>query len=210
MKKILTAILGLALAFTVNAAQYSDGKQYITLKDPVANSPKIVEFFSFLCPHCYDFERTFHINQAIKESLPKDVKLTKYHVEFLGGDFGVLLTRAWSVAMVMGIEDKILDPIFDGLQKTQTIRDEESLKTAFVKAAGITQQSFDAAWDSFAVKALLSQQQRAVKDFKIDGVPTVFINGKYQINNSGLDSSSIANFSADYTNVTKFLLDRDK
>jgi protein dithiol oxidoreductase (disulfide-forming) len=206
MKKLLAAFFGLAFAFTVNAAQYSDGKQYTTLKQPVANAPKIVEFFSFLCPHCYDFERTYHINQAIKESLPKDVKLTKYHVEFLGGDFGVLLTRTWAVAMVMGVEDKVLDPIFDGLQKTQTIRDENSLKDTFIKAAGITKQNFDAAWDSFAVKALVSQQAQAATDFKIDGVPAVMIDGKYQVNNAGLDSSSIANFTADFTNVTKFLL----
>lgn len=208
MNKILAVFLGLAFTFSVNAAQFSDGKQYTTLKEPVANSAKIVEFFSFLCPHCYDFERTYHINQALKENLPKEDKLTKYHVEFLGGDFGVLLTRTWAVAMVMGSEDKVLDPIFDGLQKTQTIRDEESLKTTFIKAAGITKQNFDAAWDSFAVKALVSQQEQAARNFKIDGVPAVFINGKYQVNNSGLDSSSIANFTADFINVTKFLLNK--
>ncbi len=56
MKKIWLALAGMVLAFSASAAQISDGKQYITLDKPVAGEPQVLEFFSFYCPHCYQFE----------------------------------------------------------------------------------------------------------------------------------------------------------
>lgn len=206
MKKIMFALVGLMLAFGASAAQFIDGKQYVTLPNPVNNQPQIVEFFSFFCPHCYQFERLYQVSDTVKKSLPADTKITKYHVDFLGGDLGPVVTHAWAVAMSMGVEDKVTAPIFDGIQKSQTITDPASLKEAFVKAAGISADEYDAAWNSFAVKALVANQEKAAKDFDLQGVPAMFINGKYMINNGGLDTSSKENFVADYANTVNFLL----
>ena len=57
MKKIWLALAGMILAFSASAAQFTDGKQYITLEKPVAGEPQVLEFFSFYCPHCYQFEQ---------------------------------------------------------------------------------------------------------------------------------------------------------
>lgn len=205
MKKIWFAVMGLVLAFSASAAQFTEGKQYVSLQKPVAGEPQVMEFFSFFCPHCYQFERIYHVNDAVKKNLPAGVKLVKYHVDFLGGDFGPVVTQAWAVAMALGVEDKVTAPIFDGIQKTQTITDPASLKEAFVQAAGISAADYDAAWNSFAVKALVAQQQKAAADVDLRGVPAMFVNGKYMVNNGGLDTSSMDNFVADYANVVKFL-----
>ena len=99
MKKIWLALAGLVLAFSASAAQYEDGKQYTTLEKPVAGAPQVLEFFSFFCPHCYQFEEVLHISDNVKKKLPEGVKMTKYHVNFMGGDLGKDLTQAWAVAM---------------------------------------------------------------------------------------------------------------
>lgn len=208
MKKIWFALVGLVLAFSASAAPFTDGQQYVSLQKPVAGEPQVLEFFSFFCPHCYQFERIYHISDAVKKNLPADTKVTKYHVDFLGGDFGPVVTHAWAVALALGVEDKVTAPIFDGIQKTQTITDAESLKTAFINAAGISSQEYDAAWNSFAVKALVAQQEKAASDVDLRGVPAMFINGKYMINNGGLDTSSMDNFVAEYANVVKFLINQ--
>lgn len=206
MKKIWFALMGLVLAFSASAAQFTEGKQYVSLPKPVAGEPQVMEFFSFFCPHCYQFERIYHVNDAVKKNLPADTKMVKYHVDFLGGDMGPVVTQAWAVAMALGVEDKVTAPIFDGIQKTQTITDPASLKETFVKAAGISAADYDAAWNSFAVKALVAQQQKAAADVDLRGVPAMFVNGKYMVNNGGLDLSSMDNMVADYANVVKFLL----
>ncbi|KAF6677266.1 MULTISPECIES: thiol:disulfide interchange protein DsbA [Pantoea] len=206
MKKIWFALMGLVLAFSASAAQFTEGKQYVSLPKPVAGEPQVMEFFSFFCPHCYQFERIYHVNDAVKKNLPADIKMVKYHVDFLGGELGPVVTQAWAVAMALGVEDKVTAPIFDGIQKTQTITDPASLKETFVKAAGISAADYDAALNSFAVKALVAQQQKAAADVDLRGVPAIFVNGKYMVNNGGLDTSSMDNFVADYANVVKFLV----
>ncbi|MDJ0037603.1 thiol:disulfide interchange protein DsbA [Pantoea allii] len=208
MKKIFFALIGLVLAFSASAAQFSEGKQYVSLPKPIAGEPQVMEFFSFFCPHCYQFEQIYHVSDAVKKNLPADTKMVKYHVDFLGGDLGPVVTHAWAVAMALGVEDKVTSPIFDGIQKTQTITDAASLKDVFIKAAGISSEQYDAAWNSFAVKALVAQQQKAASDVDLRGVPAIFINGKYMVNNGGLDTSSMANFVADYANVVKFLVEK--
>ncbi|MBP2169056.1 thiol:disulfide interchange protein DsbA [Erwinia toletana] len=206
MKKIWFALVGLVLAFSASAAQFSDGQQYVTLGKPVAGEPQVMEFFSFFCPHCYQFERVYHVSETVKKNLPANVKVVKYHVEFLGGDMGKTVTQAWAVAMALGVEDKVTGPVFDGIQKTQTITDPASLKDAFVTAAGIKPEEYDAAWNSFVVKSLVAQQEKAAADVDLRGVPAMFVNGKYMVNNGGLDTSSMDNFVQEYANVVKFLV----
>lgn len=208
MKKIWFALIGLVLAFSASAAQFTDGKQYVSLPKPVAGEPQVMEFFSFFCPHCYQFENIYHVSDAVRKNLPENVKVSKYHVDFLGGDFGPVVTHAWAVAMALGVEDKVTGALFEGIQKTQTITDAASLKEAFIKAAGISSDDYDAAWNSFAVKALVAQQQKAAADVELRGVPAMFVNGKYMVNNGGLDTSSMENFVAEYANVVKFLVDK--
>lgn len=206
MKNIWFALVGLVLAFSASAAQFTDGQQYVTMQKPVAGEPQVLEFFSFFCPHCYEFENVWHVSDAVKKALPADTKVTKYHVEFLGGEMGKTVTQAWAVAMALGVEDKVTTPLFDGIQKTQTITDAASLKDVFVKAAGITPEAYDGAWNSFVVKSLVAQQEKAAADVQLQGVPAMFVNGKYMVNNGGLDTSSMDNYVQQYANVVKFLL----
>ncbi len=206
MKKIWFMLVGLVLVFNVSATQFTDGQQYVSLPKPVAGEPQALEFFSFFCPHCYQFERLYHISDAVKKNLPADTEVTKYHVDFLGGDFGPVVTHAWAVALALGVEDKVTAPIFDGIQKKQTITDAASLRAAFISSAGVTSEQYDAAWNSFAVKALVAQQEKAAADVDLRGVPAMFVNGKYMVNNGGLDTSSMDNFIAEYANVVKFLV----
>ncbi|CAJ0992733.1 thiol:disulfide interchange protein DsbA [Pantoea sp. Nvir] len=208
MKKIWVALASIILSFSATATQFTDGQQYVSLPQAVTNEPQVLEFFSFFCPHCYQFDCLYHISDAVKNNLPTNTKITKYHVDFLGGDFGPVVTRAWAVAMALGVEDKVTASLFDGIQKTHTITDAASLKSAFINASYISSQEYDAAWNSFAVKALVEQQKKAASDVDLPGVPVMFINGKYMINNGGIDSSSMENFIAEYANITKFLVSK--
>ncbi|MCE9905068.1 DsbA family protein, partial [Hafnia paralvei] len=84
MKKILLALVGIAMAFGASAAQFSEGDQYVKLDKSITGEPQVLEFFSFYCPHCYEFEEVYHVSDAVRKGLPEGVKMTKYHVEFLG------------------------------------------------------------------------------------------------------------------------------
>ncbi|SFR17407.1 MULTISPECIES: thiol:disulfide interchange protein DsbA [unclassified Enterobacter] len=204
MKKIWLALAGLILAFSASAAQFTEGKQYTTLETPVAGAPQVLEFFSFYCPHCYDFERVWHVSDTVKEKLPEGTKMTKYHVEFLG-PLGKELTQAWAVAIALGVEDKITAPMFEAVQKTQTVQSVADIRQVFVDA-GVKGEEYDAAWNSFVVKSLVAQQEKAAADVQLRGVPAMFVNGKYQLNPQGMDASSMDIFVQQYADAVKFLI----
>ncbi|MEI7368458.1 thiol:disulfide interchange protein DsbA [Pectobacterium colocasium] len=204
MKKLWLVLAGIVFAFSASAADFSDGKQYVTLDKPATQSPQVLEFFSFYCPHCYQFSQVYHIPDTIQKSLPADAKLTKYHVDFLG-QLGKELTQAWAVAIALGVEDKVSPLMFDAVQKTQTVKQPQDIRQVFV-AAGVKAEDYDSALNSFVVKSLVAQQEKAAADLQLRGVPAVFVNGKYMIKSDGLDTSSMDNYAKQYADVVNFLL----
>ncbi|WP_392432852.1 thiol:disulfide interchange protein DsbA [Yersinia sp. HM-2024] len=204
MKNVWLALVGMVMAFSASAAQFTDGTQYQTLNKPVTGEPQVLEFFSFYCPHCYQFEEIYHVPQAVKKALPEGTKMTRYHVEFLG-PLGKQLTQAWAVAMALGVEEKITPLMFEGVQKTQTVQTPDDIRNVFIKA-GVSGEDYDAALNSFVVKSLVVQQQKAAEDLALRGVPAMFVNGKYMIKNDGMDTSSMDTYVKQYADVVKFLL----
>ncbi|MDU6454568.1 MAG: DsbA family protein, partial [Enterobacter hormaechei] len=178
------------------------------------------------CPHCYEFEQVLHVSDNVKKKLPEGTKMTKYHVEFLG-PLGKDLTQAWAVAIALGVEDKITAPMFEAVQKTQTVQTTADIRKVFVDA-GVKGEDYDAAWNSFVVKSLVAQQEKAAADFQLQGVvkslvaqqekaaadfqlqgvPAMYVNGKYQVNMRGMDTTSMDIFVQQYADTVKYLVEK--
>lgn len=204
MKILLAAFAYIFLTSAVNAVQFDEGKQYISLSKTMPDAPKVLEFFSFNCPHCYQFEQVIHASDKVAEKLPADTKIVKYHVEFLP-PLGKELTQAWAVAIALGVEDKILSPMFEAVQKELSIKNIDDIRRIFIDA-GIKAEDFDGAWNSFAVKALVAKQEKAAMDVELRGVPAMFVKGKYQLNPQGMDTSSLDIFVQQYAATVNYLI----
>ncbi|QJC36666.1 thioredoxin domain-containing protein [Enterobacteriaceae endosymbiont of Donacia simplex] len=169
--------------------------------------PVIVEFFSFLCSHCYELYTG--INQKIlKNKIPKNVKIIKIHYSKIGQESGLstVLGYAWVVAKMLNVQDKVLGPIFDGIHKTSSIHDHNSIKRIFMRKAGITGNMFDAAWNSNIAKILFEKEYDTVEKLNIHLVPDVYINNKFVMNISALYTSDNDNFYQNYISLIKKLL----
>ena len=202
MKKLLILITGMLLSMgaSATATQYEEGKQYLVLENPVATQhPEVTEFFSFYCGACYQFDQKFHISDNIHDSLPIEVKYHKYHVSFLGGEFGQTLTQAWGIAILKNLEKEIKPLIFDGIQNKHSINNINDLRNIFVQV-GMSAEEFDSLWDSFVVKSLLAKQLNAASKLGVSGVPSVYINGKYLVNQRGITSLD------EFVDVTNYLI----
>ncbi|MGL5799207.1 MAG: DsbA family protein [Plesiomonas sp.] len=209
MKKIGTLLVGLLLSTPLFAAPettavFTDGKQYTSFDKPVTAVPQAIEFFSFYCPHCYDFEFSYHFPEKIKKAVPEGGEFLQYHVNFLG-PLGKDLTRAWAIAMVMGVEAKVQPALFEGIQKTQSIKSAQDIRSAF-ESIGVSGAAYDAALNSFMVNSLVAKQEQAAQTYEIRGVPAVIINGKYQVNMGGIEAKDTADFTQQYDSLVKFLL----
>lgn len=210
MKKLLFTLASLFLMANAQATNLTEGKQYTTLNVERSIQPEVIEFFSFYCPHCYSFEANYHIPEKVKNALPEGTKFKQYHVTFLGFQ-SENLTRAWALAMALGVEDKVRAPLFEISQKAvkdhdQTAPSLDAIRQIFLNN-GVNAEQFDGGINSFAVTGLYNQQVQAAQRFNVRGVPDFYVNGKYRVNPEGL-SHSEEGFIQDYVETIKGLLQK--
>lgn len=203
MKKLLTTLIiatATMTGFQAQAAELKEGEQYITLSQERSAQPEVIEFFSFYCPHCYSFEMQYKIPAKVKEWLPKGTTFKQYHVDFLGPQ-GENLTRAWALAMTLGVEDKVKTALFDGAQ-ANAFKSMDDIRQKFIDN-GVTAEQFDGTINSFAVTTLVKTQQNLVKQFQVNGVPDFYVNNKFRVNPEGLSRDD---FVGDYVKTVIELL----
>jgi len=187
MKKFFAIFAVLVLLpLSTQAANFSEGTHYKVIKETVTAKPQVLEFFSFYCGHCFNFEP---IMKQLKTDLPADVEVKKNHVNFLGKQMGPMLTKAYAAAEILKVEDKVADLIFSQLHtQKRGINGEEGILEIFEKA-GVSNADAKAALASFPVNGIASQMKRNTETFQIRGVPAVIINGKYQVIPSSVKSN---------------------
>jgi thiol:disulfide interchange protein DsbA len=188
MKKALLMAAALLLApMAAMAADYKEGVHYTVINDgPETAKPEITEFFSFYCPHCFNFSKT--VVPKIEANLPEGVTFNQSHVEFIGRDMGVEMSRAFAVAQQLNVEKKMDAALFSAIHdKRQQFTRADDIKAVFI-ANGVDGKAYDAAASSFMVNAQMSKMKRDTENAKISGVPTLVVNGKYRVETSSIKS----------------------
>ncbi|QCO70979.1 DsbA family protein [Buchnera aphidicola] len=208
MKKMLIILWILIFSCNVFASEFKNGKEYTTKNKIISDVPNIMDFFSFFCPYCYEFEKTHNTRYLIKNNVKKNVSVQIYHVNFLGGTLSSILTKSWIIAQQIGIEKKIILPIFEGIQKTHTINNLNNIKKIFEKEAGVNESTFNNFWNSLTLKILVQKQNQDIKKFNLEHIPTMLINGKYIIDYSNIEEIFKDSFSQKYIKLIQFLLNK--
>ncbi|MXP51188.1 DsbA family protein [Pantoea sp. SoEX] len=204
MKRIYIMFIGILITFNVFATQFIEGKHYITLSKPLLNQPQVVEFFSFFCKYCYKLE-----NQLSDYPAPKKIKISKYHIDYMGKDS--VITHAWAIAIALGVEDKVMKPIFNSTKQMQDLTNTDIVKNIFLKTLNISSEEYEALWNSYTVKILIDKQKKASEDFNILNIPVTFVKGKYMININELEIEKNKNNSyviKNYFDIIEFLINK--
>ncbi|MCL1143679.1 thiol:disulfide interchange protein DsbA/DsbL [Shewanella gaetbuli] len=186
-KALLMAAALLFIPLAANAADYKEGVHYTVINDgPGTAKPEITEFFSFFCGHCYNFSKT--VIPKIEQTIPEGVAFKQAHVEFIGREMGVEMSRAFAIAHQLKVEDKIEPAIFSAIHdKKQSFTSLKDLRLLFI-ANGVEGKDFDAAANSFMVNAQMSKMKRDTTNAKISGVPSLVVNGKYRVETGAIKS----------------------
>lgn len=188
MKKALLVALALLIApMAALAADYKEGVHYTVVNEgPATAKPEIAEFFSFYCPHCYNFAKVQV--PKIKENLPDGVVFKQNHVEFIGREMGPEMSRAFAVAHQLNVDEKIEHALFSAIHdQQQRFVSRDDIRQVFI-ANGIDGKAFDAAVNSFMVSAQMAQMKRATENAKLSGVPALVVNGKYRVETGAIKS----------------------
>ena len=194
------ALISLSGVAAAQAQKYEEGLDYrvLPVAQPVETKGKVevIEFFWYGCPHCYDFDPDL---MAWVKRQPKDVVFRRVPVAFRD-DF-LPHSQLFYTLQAMGksnLDIKVMDTIHHSNNHLLT----ESEIADWAVAQGLDRNTFLTTYHSFAVVSKVRAAKQLAEAYRIDGVPTVVIQGKY------VTSPSIAGTKAKALLVMDYLVEK--
>jgi protein dithiol oxidoreductase (disulfide-forming) len=148
-----------------------------------AGQVEVLEFFWYACPHCYAIDP---LVESWKKTKPAYISFSRVHVMWNEGHRA--LARLYYTLDSMGKLDQLHGEVFKEIHVNgnplvasdpNNAAESERIQTAFVTKHGISESDFKKAYHSFGVETALQRADELVQRYRIDGVPTFVVNGKY-------------------------------
>jgi thiol:disulfide interchange protein DsbA len=180
LKQLATALM-VFFAAGLAQAQPTAGVEYRELASAQpTDSPgkiEVVEFFWYGCPHCYTFEPV--ITPWVKK-LPKDVHFRRIPAMF--NDEWAQGGRAYYALEAIGEVERLHKALFDAVHTGSKLRvADEAALTEWLGKQGVDTKKFAAAYRSFSVEGKMKRAAQLTQAYKIEGVPSMAVNGKYVV-----------------------------
>ena len=158
---------------------------------------EVIEFFWYGCPHCYEFEP--ELKGWIKRQ-NKDVVFKKVPIAFR--EELMPHSQLFYALEALGKGDTLNDKVMFAMHRENKRLLNENEIADWVAAQGVDRNAFLAAYRSFAVLSKARAANQLGNAYRIDGVPTVAVQGKY------ITSPSIAGSRAKAVNIMDFLVNK--
>jgi thiol:disulfide interchange protein DsbA len=139
-----------------------------------AGKIEVVEFFWYSCPHCNRFEP--QLQEWIKK-MPKDVVLRRAPVAFRP-DFEPQ-QRLYFVLEALGKVEELHSKVFNAIHVERQLLNTAELVSAWAEKQGINKAKFTEAYNSFPVATKTRKASLLQESYKVDGVPSLGVAGKY-------------------------------
>lgn len=170
--------------FLALPAYAQQGKGYVELnpKAPVdapAGQVEVIEFFSYGCVHCMNFEPVF---SAWKKTVAKNVLVRREHVGFQSSFEP--LQRIYYSLEALGEVDKLHAKVFEAFQKDRKRLDKPDVLFPWVAEQGVDRAKFEQAYKSFGVASKVRRAVQLQEAYKVEGTPALGIAGRYYTDGS--------------------------
>jgi thiol:disulfide interchange protein DsbA len=180
IKRLFTLLVLFCLSGIVVAQgqKIEEGFDYriLPIAQPLESKGKVevIEFFWYGCPHCYDFEP--ELSSWVMRQ-PKDVVFRRVPVAFRD-DF-MPHSQLFYALEAMGKGDAFNEKVMYAMHKENKRLLTEPEIADWVASQGIDRNTFLATYRSFAVVSKARTAKQLVEAYRIDGVPTIVMQGKY-------------------------------
>ena len=175
MLKQMAAVVGVAATAGKVSAQQPFAE--VNPPQPTGDAGKIevLEFFHYGCPHCRDFDPLLEKWVA---ALPKDVEFKR--VPAIWGNAQLKeLARFYYTLEVTGELHVLHSKVFAALQSDKVPLNTEDGVRAWIAKQGGDEKRFMETYKSFGVQSMVQRADQIARAYKIQGVPTLAIDGKY-------------------------------
>ena len=154
-----------------------EGVEYQRLTQPqptdTGKKVEVLEFFWYNCPHCHAFEP--HLAEWAKKQGDRIV-LKRIPVGFRES-FAPQQKLYFTLEAMNRLD--LHRVVFDAIHQHRMKLNTEPEIMAFIEKQPIDQKKFAETFSSFSVQSRVARVRQLQEAFKIDGVPTVAIDGQY-------------------------------
>jgi thiol:disulfide interchange protein DsbA len=174
---IAASVGATASSWLVPAQAQVEGTDYVKLSQPVpvpAGKIEVIEFFWYGCPHCNAFDPSL---EKWSQSLPPDVAFRRVHVAL--APHWAVHQRIFYALDTMGLEPSLHKKVFAAIHIERQHLDKPADISAFMQKNGVDAAKFMDNFNSFTVQTKCRQAGQLAAAYKIDGVPTMGVQGRY-------------------------------
>jgi thiol:disulfide interchange protein DsbA len=164
--------------------KFSEGKDYNRLDKPQAADAgagkiEVIEFFWYSCPHCNAFEPT--LANWIKNA-PKDVVVHRMPVAF--NDSFAPQQRLYFTLETLNLLDSMHVKVFQAIHVDKQALNTDASIQAWAEKQGVDKTKFAETYKSFGMASKLRRAVQLQNDFKVEGVPSLGIAGRFYTDGS--------------------------
>jgi len=158
------------------------GTEYLVLDkrvpvDAPAGKIEVIEFFSYNCPHCNDFEPAL---EAWAKSKPADVVLRRVPVPFVGNDVEAK-QRLYYALEAMGKVDEYQPKVFNAIHAQRQNVNGDANIVAWAEKSGLDAAKFKELFTSFGVASKAKRASQLTDAYKVAGVPALAVAGRWYV-----------------------------
>lgn len=164
--------------FPLVNALAADTEEFRVLTTPLKTSGgakvEVIEFFWYNCPHCNAFDPDL---EAWVKKQGSKINFKRVPVSFRPSF--VPQQRLFYTLEALGKLDQLHSKIFARVHKEQKPLDTDEAIVEFVATQGIDKQKYKEVSTSFGVDSKIRLATQLQADYKIQGVPTIAIDGRF-------------------------------
>lgn len=192
LKPVLLTLL-LAVPLLAHAADPVEGVDYTVITQPaeveVPGKIEVREFFWYGCPHCYRLNPFINSWLASK---PADVNFIRTPAAI--GETWTADARGFYIAQQYGVDEKSVNAVFEALHSEPLRMSTMAGMSGFYADFGIKPEDFAKAYRSDAIAAKIQHSRDLFAQFKLDGVPSIIVDGKYKVGGETQKAIDTVNF----------------
>jgi protein dithiol oxidoreductase (disulfide-forming) len=150
----------------------------LTTAQPVdlpASKIQVIEFMWYGCPHCNEFDPYL---EAWVKNQGADVVFRRVPVAFRD-DF-IPHSKMLLALDAMGLADKLTPAVFREIHLNKNNLLSPDKQADFLATQGVDKKTYLDVYNSFSVAGNLKRATVLMNDYKINGVPTLAVQGKYE------------------------------
>lgn len=163
-----------------NGEKFRAGVHYELLDNPTKvrdpSKIEVTEVFWFGCNHCYALEPYI---ARWKRDIPLDVTFIKSPATW--NDMLKTHATIYYTAKALGIEQQFVPAAFNTIQNEGKMLTGNTELEYYFRGFDVQKDRYKAVSTSFGVRNAVDQADKKMKEWKVTGVPSLVVNGKYKV-----------------------------